>query len=199
MTQLWKQIDAIDLPSFGHLKSDDVCYYARNFVRNAGFDGGETNSLVLNFKKEPGRQGQTYRQNAVDRFIEEVSVLIQCKADTVAVTAIPSSKSKTDSAYDNRFEDMFAGLKKIRSCLQIEWPIIAKESVLASHLGGARTPSQIISNYEWKGFVDAVPDFILIFDDVLTTGAHFRAFSDFMRGNGFSGQIYGIFWAKSTN
>ena len=72
-----------------------------------------------------------------------------------------------------------------------------KTTVTSSHSGGNRNPKSIEANYQFDGFQKNPPDFILVFDDVLTSGAHFRAFKDFLKKSGYNGKVYGIFLAKS--
>ena len=38
---------------------------------------------------------------------------------------------------------------------------------------------------------------LIIFDDVLITGTHFGAVSDFLKKNGYKGEIVGVFWART--
>lgn len=195
---MWKKIDAVTQATIPNLTQNDQCWYARDFLRHRGFAGGETNSLILNFKKVPNTAGWNHRTNAVRKFADEASLLISVDREaSLCVTAIPSSKARNHAQYDHRFEDMFAQLKTLRPCIDIQWPITCQTTTIASHQGGTRLPQGISSNYVWNGFTHTIPESILIFDDVLTSGAHYRAFVDFLRTNGFTGEIFGIFWAKS--
>jgi hypothetical protein len=194
----WKKIDAIELLNLPHLNSDDDCYYAKDYYSGTGYQGGEVNNDILNFKKAPNLPGQNYRTEAIYKFAIEASVLIDCESKkTYAVTAIPSSKSKSDPLYTKRFEDFFSELSKIRPCLDVIWPVSSKITITPAHIGGYRNPKNIEENYQFDGFKENAPDFILVFDDVLTSGAHFRAFKDFLIKSGYSGKVYGVFWAKS--
>ncbi|MBC6415592.1 MAG: phosphoribosyltransferase [Bdellovibrionales bacterium] len=114
------------------------------------------------------------------------------------ITAIPSSKSKRDLEYDYRFEDLFKELLEIRPSLNIEWPVENKDTVKASHHGGPRNPETIKKNYIWKGFKKSL-DKIYIVDDVITTGAHFRAMCEFLTENGYKGKIVGLFWSRTVH
>ena len=116
---------------------------------------------------------------------------------SITVTAIPNSKKTTDLEYDNRFEDLFKELVKSRPLLNIEWPIEVKETRQASHLSKKRNPEDIKKNYIWKGFKNNMVKRLCVFDDVLTTGANFRAVSDFLRENGYEGKIIGGFWSRT--
>lgn len=196
---LWKKIDPITLSLIGNLQPADECFYAKDYVAGSGFQGGEVNSDILNFKKPPNAPGQNYRVQAINKFALEASRLINCDSGrSYFVTAIPSSKAKSDPLYDNRFEDFFTQLKKFCPCIDVVWPVDAINTVTPSHQSsGVRNPNTIKQNYRYVGFSGSQPDRIIVFDDLLTSGAHFRAYKDFILQSGFTGNVIGIFWAKS--
>ena len=39
-----------------HMKDDDYCVFAREFKAGAGFEEGEANQLIFNFKKPQSRK-----------------------------------------------------------------------------------------------------------------------------------------------
>lgn len=198
MSNYWKKIDGIEKQTIPNFQTDDECFYAHDFIPSTGFQGGQANNNVINFKKAPNTPGQNYRTGAIYKFALDASSLIDCESGrTYAVTAIPSSKCKLDPQYDNRFEDFFGELAKLRPCIDIQWPIINQSTVTPSHGGGTRSAATLASNYQFSGFTGTHPDFILVFDDVLTTGAHFRAFKDFLIQSGYNGKVYGLFWTKT--
>ena len=85
---------------------------------------------------------------------------------------------KTHPEYDNRFEDLFKELLKTRPYLNIEWPIEIKKTTKPARHGGLRNPIEIKKNYIWKNFSNKkAPEKLCIFDDLLATGARFRAIS----------------------
>lgn len=199
MSLRWKKLDASILPHYRHLVDTDQCIFAREYVPGNGYVG-DANQLIVNFKKEKARQGNPlewqYRDAAVRRFAQEVYTIFK-PGLRYTVTSIPSSKSRTDPDYDNRFEDMFAHLTSLHNGVVVEWPIITAQSVPSSHSGhGSRNPDTIKQNYTWQGFTNGEPEHLYVFDDVLTSGSHFRAFSNFAFENGFSGKIRGIVWAR---
>ena len=184
-----------------YITDNDYCFYAREYISGTGYAGSSTNSLILNFKKPPLKQEDyewTLRQQAVTQFKTEIEKLFKSNV-TITVTAIPSSKSKTDPKYTHRFEDLFEQLKKSRNInVSIEWPIEIKKTIEASHHKGMREPKYKKENYLWRGFKNNPPKRLYIFDDILTTGSNFRATSDFLRENKYTGKIIGIFWAKTV-
>lgn len=198
----WNRIGEIELAlgTLNHLNTTDICLYAHDFIRGTGFQGGQVNSDVLNFKKGPNENGQHYRTQAINKFALDASSLFDCNNpdNSYLVSAIPSSKSKVDPEYDHRFEDFFKQLQKFCPCVNVIWPVTVINSTQASHqTSGVRNPQMIMQNYLFNGFSGINPVNLIVFDDVLTTGAHFRAYKDFLSQNGFQGNIFGVFWAKS--
>lgn len=193
----WKSVD--ESHRIYYWINEHKGFYAREYKARQGFDAGETNQLIYNFKKSPSvrNTGQWYYRNqAVLKFAQEASELIRQDAHGV-VTAIPSSKAKSDPEYTNRFEDFFSQLLSLRPNLVVNWPVEIAVTVPSAHLNGNRNPDAIKGNYVWKGFQGEMPNSLIVFDDVVTTGSHFRAMHDFLRENGFNGDLYGIFWARS--
>ena len=193
----WRKLPEKSSHSHIHIKGDDTCIYSREYI-SEGYITSQTNSLILNFKKSPVKKKSSewrYRQKAIEQFKIEIDQLFKENL-SIAITAIPSSKHRSNTEYDNRFEDLFNELLKSRQGLKIEWPIEMTQTVQASHAGGERSPEHIKRNYAWKGFKET-PKRLCVFDDVLTTGAHFRAVSDFLRENEYKGQIIGIFWSRA--
>lgn len=197
----WNRLGEIDLAlgTIKHLDSSDICWYAHDFIGGAGFRGGAVNSNILNFKKKPKDSWQHYRTQSIHKFALDSSGLFDCSGNnSYFVTAIPSSKAKNDPEYDNRFEDFFNQLQKYCPCVNVTWPITVINSTEASHrMSGARNPEAIMKNYQFNGFGGLKPTNLVVFDDVLTSGAHFRAYKDFLIKNGFQGKVFGVFWAKT--
>ena len=196
---IWYKLETLYLHSHFHIKTTDKCVYAREYKARQGYKGGWTNQLILNFKKPPLTKETPewkYRAEAVRIFAREIEKLFKPDS-TATITAIPSSKLKTHLEYDNRFEDMFKELLKTRPHLNIECPVEIQNTMPPSHHGGSRSPEDMKKNYKWKGF-KTTPEKIGIVDDVLTTGGHFRAMSDFLKEKEYKGQIVGIFWSRAV-
>lgn len=194
----WYKLEESYLHFHVHIKSDDKCVYAREYKSQSGFKY-RTNQLIWNFKKSPLKKETPewqYRTEAITVFTKEIEKLFKPNSNAT-ITAIPSSKPNTHPEYDNRFEDLFKELVKIRPNLNIECPVEIQNIIKPAHHGGSRDPEDIKKNYKWKGFKN-IPEKIGILDDVLTTGAHFRAMSDFLKENGYNGQIIGIFWSRAV-
>ena len=140
MKPQWKKCDQRRLP---YINEEDFWVYAREYARGKGYQGGPTNSLILNFKKPPSAKKDTvewqYREDAVKKFTEDIEILLG-SITRVVLTAIPSSKKKDDSKYNNRFEDLFTEILKAHPQWIVEWPIEIKESITPSHLSSEKDP-----------------------------------------------------------
>lgn len=195
---IWKKLD-LNFYLDSYITRDDTCAFAREYTSRGGYGASRTNSNILNFKKSPLKKGtlaRKYRTQAINLFAKEVGILFPPNSKAT-ITAIPSSKPKTHKEYDYRFEDLFKVLLKTHPHLNIEWPVETKKFILSAHKGGSRNPEDIKKNYKWKGFKNT-PEKIGILDDVLTTGAHFRAMSDFLKKNKYQGKIIGLFWSRTV-
>ena len=195
---LWSKLDRKSHEEFPvYLDDTDDCYYAREYIAGGGFQASEANRLISNFKKGVERRDKEYewrhRVRAVNQFALELRLLLP-KNSTVA--SIPSSKYLSDPEYDNRFEDMFSALKQLRPDIKIETPLSAISSIVPSHHGGTRHPDKILKNLSWNGFQRGVPRHIILVDDVITSGGHFKACKDLIEENCPEICVLGIFWAR---
>ena len=192
---LWKKIDALENPPYW-LGPNDNCYYARDFVARGGYAASEANQLILNFKKPRSRQ-QTqewpHKLRAVRQFVRELSSVLP---DGATIASIPTSKERRDPDYDPRLVWTLELLRKMNRGFAIEYPITRKMTTQSVHDGARRNPATICIDLEWKGF-QAVPDSMFLIDDVITTGAHFKACQQLIREHHSEIEIVGLFWART--
>ncbi|MCZ0932025.1 MAG: hypothetical protein OXJ52_02615 [Oligoflexia bacterium] len=73
--KLWNKIDKHNCPYY--INPDDICAYAREYILGKGYEGGQTNSDILNFKKPPNKKGRRYRQEAILKFKQDIEKLFQ--------------------------------------------------------------------------------------------------------------------------
>jgi len=196
MPALWKRLDVSqDVPAF--ILQEDEVYYAREYISKGGYKASEANQLIMNLKKPVNRRGQRdwyYKEQAIDRFARELAAALK---DGTVIAAIPSSKCRTDPEYDSRLEDTLSAGKRNKPSLIVEQPIVVNATSVAVHAGGSRRPDEIYSNLVWKGFSHEVHQVLLI-DDVLTTGSHFRACKRIILEHCPAAKVAGVFWAKTV-
>ena len=199
MSKLWKKINILSesYPTF--ISDSEKCLYTRDYISGGGFEG-EANQLILNFKKSLDKKGTAqwqHRDRAVRLFAQEIASIVPDVP--MHFMAIPGSKPWEHSENNQRFQDLFKELKRIRPKILFHWPINCRKAIKGSSQGGTRSPKEIMDNYKWAGFSCNINEIskIIIVDDVITSGAHFRACVDYLKEQGFKGEITGVFWAKT--
>lgn len=195
------RIDELLRDQHRHLQPDDVCYFLREYEIGAGYEG-ETNSLILNFKKTPNladRPEWVYKERAIEKLAQEVASCLEAKRDyfaTVTFVPIPPSRSREDPLYDDRLCRLLR--KAAESCsfeLEVEELLQQTCSTLSSSREAARpSVEELIRIYRVSGVAGRR---IVVFDDVVTTGAHFRAASHHLKRAFPSAAILGFFLARS--
>lgn len=176
----------------------DECYYLFNYTARKGFSYSECNSLISNLKKKPttaNSQGYHYKAQAIikvaklfrDIFDDEV-------INSVTFVPIPPSKIAGHPDYDDRmiqilnkaFEDKNADIREIVEQIS---------STEAAHLSDVRpTINEIKNNFKInENLADNISKTVFVVDDVLTTGAHFKAMKRFLKDRFPNINIIGIF------
>ena len=202
----WQKLNWEDVNM--HICKDDQCYYWDYFLSKQASPGEDIKesskkltSHIYNFNKPPNRKGKVeweHRDTTILFFVEILSKIIE-DDPTTGIISVPSSKTTDDSDYDNRFEDMFHEFSKARPLVKVISPITIRGNVTPSHAGGTREPEEIIANYQLTKPHELLQlDKLIICDDVITTGGHFRAMSNFITGEGnFKKPIIGLFFGKT--
>ena len=120
-----------------------------------------------------------YKEKAIDEAAAAFRAALNNEwLDVATLVPIPPSKSKNDALYDDRLVRMLRGIRAQPS-LDVRELVFQRASTAAVHDQENRpTPEQIQANYGIDPALrDPDPQVIGLFDDVLTTGAHFRAAS----------------------
>lgn len=145
-----------------------------------------TNQLIANFKKKMDRRGfpdWQYKVQAIQRVARKFAASWKWSElhenHRVTLVPVPPSKSRQDANFDPRMMDMLLQMADmvnlpldIRDCLSFSG------QYGASHESVARpTPDDLYADlsFDERFLGSASPGPIFIFDDMLTTGAHFVA------------------------
>ena len=159
-------------------------------------------SMIMNFKKPLNQKGQghfKYKGIEIDRIAKHFKTAIPelSSPDTILVP-IPPSKSRSHPDYDDRGVRLLQRFCEGRPHEDIRDMISSRQTVVASHDRQDRPrPEEILENLELdpKQCVDQKPR-IVLFDDLITTGAHFKACKELLTPAFPNSTIEGLFIAR---
>jgi predicted amidophosphoribosyltransferase len=199
LSKRFSKIDGLALNDHHYLDGDDVCYYFGEYTAGEGHAFSKTNQLILNFKKAMDKKGSaqwTYKELAIQQVGQIFRTGIRPESNFTFVP-IPPSKIKGDPLYDDRLVRSLSILKKDRNP-DIRELVLQTQSLDASHLSARRpTPDELLDNYIFVSSLKLpVPEKIVIVDDVLTTGCHFKAVKKLIKEHFPGVPVVGLFVAR---
>lgn len=165
-----------------YLLPDDVCYCMGEYQPRAGFKASEINNLISNLKKSVTKRG-TPEYRFKDSAIIQANVMLRRAfgpggAESCTFIPIPPSKIANDPLYDDRLVRV---LKGGNPPLDVRELLSMRESVRAHHefAQGEKRPT-VDDLYDLLMVNDACLEValkhkVILFDDVLTNGTHFKA------------------------
>lgn len=184
-----------------YLDSSDNCFFFGEL--SPGPDNWTPiKKLIYNLKKKPGDTGYQYKAGA----IREVAHLLlnaikRSSFGELTLVPTPPSKANDDPEYDDRMWLILEELKKNLQpelSLDIRKLVYQTESYQASHKTTTRVSQEhldAIYRIDDSVLMPA-PSRIVIIDDVLTSGCHYRAMKKILATNFPAAKIQGIFVAR---
>ena len=193
-------IDELTRPDHYWLTDDDRCYFLGDYTAGRGYSYSQTNQLILNFKKSLDRQGKPewqYKQSALLQAAASFRRALGKDPPAHVFVPMPPSKARGDPLHDDRMTRMLRAIWPGESA-DVRELIVQSESTDAVHEQPVRpTPEQIQAAYRIdKSLATPEPRIVSIVDDLLTTGAHFRAASSVLAAHFPAVQIIGLFLAR---
>lgn len=199
------QIDQLVLCDHYYLDGADECYYFLEFIAGGGYKASETNSLISNFKKEMNRRGRSdwgYKAQAIDTI---TSLLINSLPgfldnDKTSIVPIPPSKHKGNPDYDDRLMQVLLKYQEKFPQADVREILTIKEDTTAVHTSSQkRDIAKLEANLNIDVFsCKNLRDHIVLFDDVITTGAHFKACAHAIQKIVPEKKIMGVFVARRS-
>ncbi len=195
------KIDDLTRPDHTYLTAGDRCYFLGEYTARKGYAFSATNNLVLNFKKSMTTRGQAqwrYKDQAISQAAAAFRAAVNEEAlNNATFIPVPPSKAKSDPLYDDRLVKM---LRRIRPSppVDIRELVVQIESTRAVHDSETRpSPAELESRYTLdQTLLSPTPQLIVIVDDVLTTGAHFRAVKAVLERTFPGVSVIGLFIAR---
>lgn len=185
-----------------YLTPDDACYFVHEFTARQGYAYSPGNQFILNFKKCPSKVGTAqyqYKTQAIATAIRIYRGLFDQAPglyESSTFVPIPPSKKRDHALYDDRMWQVVQGLCDGKNADAREF-LIQTQSYDAAHSQGDGErikPDALQALYQ----LDAVPpkQNVILFDDVLSAGCHFRAAKDAILERHPGVTVIGVFLAR---
>ena len=197
-----RKIDDLVLGDHSFLNSTDECFYLMEYTSHAGFNHSEANSIIINFKKSPTLKG-TDQYFYKERDIKKVTRYFQNVFPNdnlmgITLVPMPPSKSPNHEEYDDRILQIVQGVCTTFQA-DVRELLIMTESIPSFHSGlENRLPPNVLSSKMTlvEELCQEVPSHIIIFDDVITSGSHFKAAQQILTSRFPGVPISGVFVAR---
>lgn len=194
----------MDLHSF--IRADDEIYFFYEYTSRSGYSFSPGNGMINNLKKDiikypPGSRPHDYKLRAITDCAYFLGARLNSEWLAQAVVVpIPPSKSKDDPAYDDRMLRVARSIP-VRGGLADVRELITQNGSLrkSSECEAGERPSidELLAAYSIDESLSVpIPTKIIILDDVLTTGRHFKAAKTLLSARFPQARIVGIFVAR---
>lgn len=199
-----KKLRKIDEAARGihhHIGVEDHCFYLVERTSKRGYSFSKANQLITNLKKNPatsnaGEMG--HKARVIRSCSAKLSEILNDKVKKSATfVPVPPSKAVDHPEYDNRMEQVCRG---IAPGIDLRNLVVQATSMRASHERGEDdriTLQELLDDYTIdEDLTEPKPTVIVIVDDVLTAGTHFRAMVTVLSARFPGALIVGIFIAR---
>ena len=202
-------IDETNRQDHYYLKKDDQCLFCLEYTRGGGYQESQSNAFIMNFKKPVTKRKKQleykYKAKAIEMAANHFArVFMKYKVDSVLVP-VPPSKTKENPKHDDRMLKMLQKveheLKKNNNYHIKAIELVQQvEDMYPVHKSEVRpTIDELVRNYSVDTRLEVSKvvsgKVIFIVDDVLTTGAHFKAMQKAIKKH-YSNKTMGLFLAR---
>ena len=198
-----QKIDSLSRWNYHHLDEDDTVYYLGDYIPREGYSASATNQFIKNFKKPLSKRGRPewpWKSRAIDLFAKAIVALIGEEAIRERITFVPTppSRARDDPDYDDRLWQTLQIVSQLVPGADCRDCITQARSIPAFHKneGPRMPPSELSSLYAMESCGPEHRKHVIILDDVITTGSHFKAMQLVIRRHWPEAQIYGLFAAR---
>lgn len=199
-----QRIDESILREHSHLEPTDYCYFLGEYASGHGFKFSEMNQVINNLKKPINRK-HLPEWHFKEQAILKIAYLLMSlnswdKLKKYTWVPIPPSKVKSDPAYDDRLFRILGKVKELEKKLDLRELLLIKTSRDAAHIPGSKRPKiqELLTDlYIDEGAAEPAPNAIVVFDDVITSGASFKAAQALLQKRYPNVPIIGVFIARN--
>ena len=201
LPQRLTEIDALTRRDHRYLAASDVCHFIGEYTARSGFAYSATNSLILDFKKPVERRELPewrYKEEAIATAAAAFRRALHPDVlDRLVFVPVPPSKARSDAGHDDRLTRMLRAIRPHRSVDVRELLVQTRSTEAAHRLTVRPKPREIAALYRIDPALEAPgPGVVAVVDDLLTTGAHFRAAATVLSGHFPDIDVVGLFIAR---
>lgn len=199
-----KRLTKVDVP-FDYLTEGDACYHYGEYASDGrGYKASETNRWISNLKKKPtAPPGQLYwKEQAIAywaRILRELMPHANCQ--NLTYVPMPGSKPVGHPDYDPRLQAVLARYAIGSRGIDIR-PVLRQTGARAAQHedGGRLTPQELAQGMEVDPTQLTTPlrPLVIVFDDVLTMGASFKAAQSLIQPLPGVQDVRGVFLARTV-
>jgi hypothetical protein len=194
------RIDDLTFPDHYRLEATDECYFVGEYTARAGYSHSATNDLIHNLKKGMERKDRPewrYKTWAITTAASQLRTSLNPDYLRVATfVPVPPCRAKGDPLHDDRMVQI---LQQLGVGVDARELVVQVESYDPSH-GAANVrpgPEELYQNYRSdRGCIRPAPTSIAVIDDVLTTGAHYKAMQRILNETFPEVPLIGVFLAR---
>jgi len=194
-------IDEHTRPDHSYLDADDECYYVLEYAARQKPPYDSTSDLIFNLKKPPDRKGKPeyfYKERDIQRAGNLLRTVLNPEwLKSVTIVPMPCSKIAPHPLYDDRLVQVLACMTRGLAC-DIRELVAQTESLESFHDDSRLPPEQLMDYYKLNEELcgRCEPRAVALFDDMLTTGSHFKAMKATIRKRWPEVSVCGVFIAR---
>lgn len=182
-----------------HLEATDECYFIWEYTRGQRYDYSEANQLITNLKIRPSEiranpQRARYKQAAINKCAQVIADNI-VNVDGVVFVPVPSSRVSTDPDYDDRMAAILRRVNEIKRIDARELVVQTANTRRSREAGADRLrQSELLDVWQIdESLTDPPPHTIVVVDDMLTAGTHFKAMQRLLQQRFPDAKVDGLF------
>ena len=188
------------------IEQDDWCLHVGEYTAGRDWSFSAANQFVINIKKHPTNSNQSeleYKDRAIRKASWCLSRVINADwiANNITFVPIPPSKALSDPAYDSRILQVCEGIREHHPAVHVLDLLSQSQSREALHFSSTsasqRSPDLIHPNLQVSpALFDEPRQTIALVDDIITSGASFKACQNKLREHYSDRYIIGVFLAR---
>jgi hypothetical protein len=199
------QIDETTVDQHFLLRPADICFHIWEYTRRGGFNASPTNSLISNFKKKPPKlltnpREAPWKEQAIDHSAQALRSLIKRSwiEEFGTLVPIPCSKIVGHPDHDDRLHRVLTRALAGYAA-DIRPLLIQTQSTTADHETSERQRFDellAVTRIDEAIIGAGVRRQIMVLDDVLNSGKHFRVAQKLLGERFPDAPIVGVFLAR---